>query len=145
MPEDPPVTEIAAALRVGVSQLVRRLRQTRTDDDLTLPETSALARLDRDGPTTSSEMAKREQISPQSMGATLAALEARGLLERRSDPRDGRRILLSPTDAGREVLRSRRGARVEKIAEALASGFTPDELETLRTAAPLLERLARAI
>ena len=38
-------------------------------------------------PATPGELAKLEQISPQSMGATLASLEARGLVQRRPDPR----------------------------------------------------------
>ena len=85
MPEEsalrgPDVTEVAAALRVSIGLLLRRLRQVRPDGELSLPETSALARLDRSGPATSSALAKLEQISPQSMGATLAALEARGLV-----------------------------------------------------------------
>ena len=51
----------------------------------TVPETSALARLDCHGPAASSELARSEQISPQSMGATLSALEARGLVTRDPD------------------------------------------------------------
>jgi DNA-binding MarR family transcriptional regulator len=57
-----------------------------------VPETSALARLDRNGAATSSELARVEQISPQSMGATMSALEARGLVARDPDARDGRRV-----------------------------------------------------
>src|ERR1700759_1111127 len=94
---------LASELRVGVGLLLRPLRQAPTGDDLTLPEGSALARLDRYGPSTASELAKREQISPQSMGATTAALEARGLVERTADPDDGRRPILSPTGAGSEA------------------------------------------
>jgi DNA-binding MarR family transcriptional regulator len=137
--------KVADALRVSVGLLVRRLRQVQVDGELTLPETSALARLDRGGPSTSSALAKLEQISPQSMGATLAALEARGLLERRADPDDGRRIVLALTDAGRRVLRDRRNARTQNLAEALSSGFTPAELGQLLAAAPLLERLAERL
>jgi DNA-binding MarR family transcriptional regulator len=83
-----------------------------------------------------------EQISPQSMGATLAALEARGLVDRRPDPADGRRILLSLTDAGLVVLRTRRNVKTERLARALSGGFTPRELKQLMAAAPLIERLA---
>src|ERR1700685_3587597 len=82
---------VAAALRVSIGLLVRRLRPAKAEGGLTMPETSALSRLDRGGPATSSALARQEQISPQSMGATLAALEARGLVERRPDPADGRR------------------------------------------------------
>ncbi len=124
---------------------MRRLRQIRTEGELTLPESSALSRLDRGGATTSSELARQEQISPQSMGATLGALEARGLAERRPDPDDGRRIVISITETGRQVLGDRRDQRTQRIAKALSAGFTEAELQQLRTAVPLLERLAQSI
>ena len=79
------------------------------------------------------------------MGATVAALLERGLIVRERDPEDGRRIVLSVTEAGGQVIRDRRGARTELIAKALASGFTPLELSQLRAAAPLLERLAEKV
>jgi len=145
MSEDPDVGQVAAALRVSIGLLLRRLRQVQVEGELTLPESSALVRLDRGGPTTPSELAKREQISPQSMGATLAALEARGLVGRRPDPRDGRRVVLSVTEAGRAVLLDKRNARAEQLARALSAGFTPAELAQLMAAAPLLERLAQSI
>ena len=125
--------------------LLRRLRQVKAEGELTLPEISALARLERGGPTTASALAKLEQISPQSMGATLGALEARDLIQRNPDPEDGRRIVLSVSDAGSQVLGDRRNAAVERLAEALASGFTPSELDKLMDVAPLLERLAQSI
>ena len=125
--------------------LLRRLRQIPTGDELTLSESAALARLDRGGPATAATLARAEQISPQSMGATLAALETRGLITRAPDPEDGRRVILSVTDAGLEVLRNRRTARTEQLARALSSGFTPAELEQLAAVAPLLERLAQSI
>jgi DNA-binding MarR family transcriptional regulator len=142
---DAEIDQMAAALRVSIGLLVRRLRQVSVDGGLTLSETSALARLDRGGPTTPGVLAKQEQISPQSMGATLAALEARGLIERRPDPGDGRRVVMSMTDAGRELLRSRRNAKVQQLARALAAEFTPAELEQLAAAAPLLERLGQSL
>ena len=79
------------------------------------------------------------------MGATLAALEARGLIERAPDPDDGRRAVMSITDAGLELLRSRRNAKVQQLARALATEFTPAELDQLAAIAPLLERLAQSI
>jgi len=139
------VNEVAGALRVSIGLLLRRLRQTRADDELTLPESSALTRLDRGGPATASALAKLEQISPQSIGATLGALEAKGLIERRPDPGDGRRAVLSVTEAGLRLLRDKRNARTEQLAKALSAGFTPAEIELLAAASPLLERLAESI
>jgi DNA-binding MarR family transcriptional regulator len=137
--------ELANELRIGVGLLLRRLRQIPVEGELSLPESSALARLDRYGPAAAAELAAREQISPQSMGATTAALEARGLIRRAPDPDDGRRQILSPTEAGAEVLRSRRSAKTRRMAAALEAEFSAAELERLRAAAPLLERLAQSI
>ena len=145
MSRDADVSDVAGALRVSVGLLVRRLRQVQAEGDLTMPETSALARLDRGGPTTATALARLEQISPQSMGATLGALEARGLIERRADPQDGRRAVMSVTEAGRQVLHSKRSARAQQLARALSAGFTPAELRELLAAVPLLERLAHSI
>ena len=124
--------------------LFRRLKQAEPGD-LTMPETSALSRLDRGGPMTSSDLARQDRVSPQSMGVTVAALEQRGLISRHRDPEDGRRIMLSLSEAGRQVVRDRRGARTEQIARALRDGFTPEELARLRAIVPLVERLAERL
>ncbi|HEV2640836.1 MAG TPA: MarR family transcriptional regulator [Actinocrinis sp.] len=142
---EPDPRDAAAALHSSVSLLLRRLRQTPVAGEPTLPERSALARLDRGGPATSAELARSEQISPQSMGATIAALEARGLVERRADPQDGRRSLLSITEAGQQILRTKRDARTQQLARALSAEFTPEEISRLMAAAPLLERLAQSL
>lgn len=145
MAEEPDVAHVSVALLDSIRLLVRRVRQVQAEGELTLPETSALSRLDRGGPTTSSALAKLEQISPQSMGATLGGLEARGLIERRPDPEDGRRVVLSLSPDGLRALRERRDSRAEKLTEALSTGFTRAELKQLMAAAPLIERLAQTI
>ena len=140
------VDDVAGALQSSVRLLVQRLRQTQAvEGDLTSSETSALARIDRVGPTTAAELARLERISPQSMGATLGALEERGLVRRAPDPDDGRRLIMSLTDEGQELLRRRRQARNELLSHALADGFTRAELAQLLVAAPLIERLAQSL
>ncbi len=146
MARDPLIDDVAGALHASVRLLVQRLRQTQAvDGDLTSPETSALARLDRTGPTTAAELARLERISPQSMGATVAALEARGLVGRAPDPADGRRSILSLSTDGRALLQRRRTARSEHLSEVLESTFTRAEVKQLQAAAPLIERLAQNI
>jgi DNA-binding MarR family transcriptional regulator len=145
MTEDLDVNAVASALRVGIGLLVRRLRQSPVQGELSLSEISALSRLERAGSATTSELARVEQITPQAMGATLAALERRGLVERRPDPADGRRVTMSVTAAGQQALRDKRSAQTELLAKTLASGFTRAEIETLRAAAPLIERLGESL
>ena len=132
----------ATALQDSIGRYIRRLRQNPIDGDLSLPERSALRWLDRCGPSTPSALAKLEQISPQSMGATVAALEARSLVRRSADPNDGRRSVLSLTAEGTSLLRTRRGARVEQVSTLLRAHFSDDEIAQLLAAAPLIERLA---
>ncbi|WP_405584677.1 MarR family winged helix-turn-helix transcriptional regulator [Streptomyces sp. NBC_01190] len=145
MSEEVDTDGIAAALFASVSLLVRRIRQVPVEGGLTMPERQALSQLDRGGPATSSELARQAQITAQAMGTTLGALQARGLVERRPDPDDGRRVILTVTDAGRQELSDKRNARAELISRTLAGGFTPAEQEQLAAAAPLLERLAQNI
>ena len=109
-----------------------------------MPEASALKRLERGGPTTVTALAKEEQISVQSIGATLAGLQTRGLLERRPDPDDGRRSILSITERGGRRWETRTTARTEQLVKALSAGFTQSELRVLMASAPLIERLAQS-
>lgn len=145
MSPEPDVATVVSALHLSIGQLMRRLRQAKRGDEVTLPESHALARLDRSGPSTVADMARVAQISPQSMGTTLASLEARGLVARAPDPHDGRRIVLSLTDAGREVVRTGRNARIELLSDAIAQHFTPAERAQLLAVSPLFERLAKTI
>ena len=135
MPEEsslqgPDVMEVAAALRVSIGLLLRRMRQVRPDGELSLPEMSALARLDRTGPATSGTLAKLEQISPQSMGATLAGLEARGLVAAASGPR-GRPAGRAVADRGRAA-----GAAGQAQRPGRAAGPGPVERLHARGAPP---------
>jgi DNA-binding MarR family transcriptional regulator len=139
------VSEVAGALRVAVGLVVRKMRQPLNEGELTTAESSALGRLERSGPATSSDLARLDRISPQSMGVTVAALLERGLIERSRDPEDGRRMVLSITESGRRTVHDKRGARTEQISAALRNGFSEDELSQLRAAAVLLERLAEKL
>jgi DNA-binding MarR family transcriptional regulator len=137
--------EVAAALRVAIGMLYRRLKQNAPSGDLTLAESSTLSLLERGGPASSSELARSDRISPQSMGVTVAALEDRGLIGRDRDPEDGRRIVLSITEAGRQLVHDKRGARTGQIAAALGDGFSDGELAQIMAVVPLLERLAEKL
>ena len=138
-------SEVAAQLRASVGLLVRRLRQAHVDGELSLSESSALARVERDGPMTAADLARAEHISPQSTGATLRGLLDRGLVVRSADPEDGRRLLLSVSEAGRAARARRKSETAERLAEVLRRELTADEIEQLRCAVPLLQRLAERL
>jgi DNA-binding MarR family transcriptional regulator len=141
----PIVRETASRLRVAVGAVKRRAHESSAEGDLSSPQLTALSRLDRLGPMTTAGLARREQISPQAMGATIASLEHLGLVTRSADAADGRRVILTLTPEGLAAVRSGRNALAERIAAVLEESFTDDEIETLAAAAPLIERLAELL
>jgi len=141
----PTVQEAAYALRVALGAFKRRVRESHGEGDLTGPQLTALARLDRLGAMTTADLARREQISPQAMGATILSLEKLGLVTRSEDPADGRRQVMSLTPDGLEAIRSGRNAVANRIAVVLEESFTAEEVATLGSAASLIERLAELL
>ncbi|MFJ7899182.1 MarR family winged helix-turn-helix transcriptional regulator [Streptomyces sp. NPDC096198] len=133
----------ARDLAVVVGRLRRRIREVAGDDDLTPSQVSALTLVGKGGAATASTLASAEGVRPQSMAATLAALEQRGLIRRSPDPDDGRRQLITLTDAGRERIEGDRQARQQWLARALEERYTEDERQAVLDGLALLERLTR--
>jgi DNA-binding MarR family transcriptional regulator len=133
----------ARDLRVLFSRLRRRIREVAGDDELTPSQVSALTLVGKGGAATASTLASAEGVRPQSMAATLAVLEQHGLILRSPDPADGRRQLVTLTEAGRERIEGDRQARQEWLARALQDRYTEEERETVLAALSLMERLTR--
>lgn len=134
----------AHEVRVVFSRLRRRLRETYDTAGLTPSQTSALSRLSKEGPASASDLAAAERVRPQSMAATLVGLEERGLIRRRPDPGDGRRQIVSMTDAAQTFLADKRRAGEEWLARSLQEGYTERERGVIVEAMALLDRLARS-
>ena len=140
--ESPTVRETANRVRVAIGAFKRRNQEVSAKDDLSNPQVTALSRLDRLGPMTTAGLARREQITPQAMGATIASLEKLGLVARTADADDARRSILTLTPEGLAAVHSGRNAVVDRVTAVLEESFTDEEIEILAVAAPLIERLA---
>ena len=132
----------AQQVRITIGRLRRRLRETQDRQDLTPSQISVLSRLDKAGPASASELAAAERVRPQSVATTLGVLVDRELVERRPDPGDGRRQLVSLTADGRHVLEDARRSGEEWLSRALAESLSPDELAEVAAAMTLLQRVA---
>jgi len=131
-------TDLAARLDDVVVGL-RQLTATRTD--LSLTAAATLATLQRSGPARLTELATAEGVSQPSMTALIARLAGQGLVDRAADPRDGRAVVLTLTDAGADLLARRRSERAARLAAPL-SGLDDDEVDRIEAALPALSRLA---
>jgi DNA-binding MarR family transcriptional regulator len=135
---------LAGELRAVAGQLIRRLREHAHKGELTPSQLSVIGRLEREGPMTVTTLARAEGVRPQSMGATVAALEAAGLLTGAPDPADGRQTILSMTEACRRWVEASRAAREDWLFRTLQARLTPAEQAELASAVELLKRLIAA-
>ncbi|MFK3981465.1 MarR family winged helix-turn-helix transcriptional regulator [Micromonospora sp. NPDC050397] len=138
-----PPAQLASQLRDAITRLNRRVRQSRPVGELTLTQLSALTSLELAGALTPRELADTERVQPPTMTKIVAKLEERGLVRRTPHPTDRRQVILSTTDSGREVFAQFERARNEWLGHRLAE-LTPEERETLRQAAVILQKVARA-
>jgi DNA-binding MarR family transcriptional regulator len=132
---------VARQVRIVVGRLRRLLHEAYDSQELSMSQVSVLSRLERDGPASATELAVAERVRQQSIGAILAVLADRGLIERRPDPNDGRRALVSLTAAGRGSVGDKRATGEEWLARAMQDRFTEAERQQLISAIALLERL----
>ena len=69
-------------------------------------------------------------------------LEQKGLVLRRTDEHDERRVNVSLTDAGRKLINERRREAIERVAAALRSLGEEDALEYIRLQQKMLDALS---
>ena len=124
----------------AVGLLVRRVRAVAPTHKLSWSEAAVLGRLGRDGPATTAELARAEAVRPQSMGATVAALEEMGLVERKPHPTDGRQVNIVLSAKGAAVRKSSKDAKLTWLAQAIA-GLDDKDRETLFAAGEIIKRL----
>jgi DNA-binding MarR family transcriptional regulator len=133
---------LAAQLRPILSKLRRRLREHGARDDLTPSQVYVLLRLENDGPSAVSSLARAEGMRPQSMSTIVASLQAVGLVSGLPDARDGRQTLMSLTKKCQKWIREGRAAKQDWLTARIQNKLTALEQEKLAAALELLSRLA---
>jgi DNA-binding MarR family transcriptional regulator len=137
--KSPDIAAIEFAQAVGL--LVRRIRAAASGHELSLTEYAVLARLSKDGPATTAELARAESVRPQSMSTTVSTLEELGLVQRKPHPTDGRQMEIALTPKGVGVRNSAKDAKRTWLAQAITQ-LSKQERETLFKAGEIIKRLA---
>jgi DNA-binding MarR family transcriptional regulator len=123
-----------------IGRLVRHMRAAAAQHELSLTEFGVLARLGRDGPATTAELARAENMRPQSMSAAVATLEERGFVERKPHPSDGRQVNIALTEKGAAVRSSTKDLKRAWLAQATAA-LSDEQRQVLAAAGEILKRL----
>ncbi|WNI33705.1 MarR family transcriptional regulator [Streptomyces sp. ITFR-6] len=137
----PSAVQASREVRTVIGRLRRRILNAAEAEDITFGQESVLTRLSASPGITASELATAEGVRHQSVTATLASLTALGLVERRPDPGDGRRLLVALTEAGHQRVAEGRQARQEWLAGELQERCTEEERQAVIAAMAVLERL----
>lgn len=130
---------VAAILRVATTRTMRQLRAVGARR-ITLTQLSAMASIHAAGELTLGELAARERVQPPSMTRVITTLHDHGLVTRKADPSDGRQVLVSLTDSGRQILTEEAETREAWLADKIDT-LTEDEQRTLIRASEILLRL----
>ncbi|GAA2075180.1 hypothetical protein GCM10009840_06310 [Pseudolysinimonas kribbensis] len=130
-------------LRLVVQRVARRIRNNRQDEGMSDSQLGVLFRLERGGDASPSALADHERVSPPSMNRTLNGLEGRGLVRREPSADDARKVVVSITDAGRELIRETRRLRTAWFSRQV-SALSREERAALEAVVPILRRIADA-
>src|SRR3954466_2135322 len=125
-------------LRMLLQRVTRRIRNNRADGAMSDTQLGVLFRIE-EGPASPGVLAERERITPPSMNRTLNALEKSGLVTRSPDPDDARKVVVSITSAGRDLITETRRLRTAWFSKRLAE-LTPDERAAFERLVPVLRR-----
>jgi len=118
------VKQVELAVRAHLDELLR-------PSGTTVLQYTALTVLARRDGLTSAELARNAFVTPQSMNDLVAALERRDLVTRHRDPRHARRLLISLTPAGQDLL-ERMETQVRALEERMLGDLTVGERAELR-------------
>ena len=116
---------IAEMIALGTDLMWRYLIDR---DDLSASAALVLNRLYRQGPMRLTALAMAEGASQSGMTQLVQRMERQGLLERWSDPDDGRASLVMLGEAGRRNFEARADIRRQRIAELLPAVSRDDQV-----------------
>ncbi len=138
-----PDEQLATDLRTVITRLIKKLRtKNTTGEKLSLTERSVLSLLDEHKEMLPSELAMAEKITSQSMSSILNHLSELGYIKRKESTTDKRKVLISLTREGQNILYKRRHERDEWLSQAIQETFTQREQDMLRK---MIEPLSRLI
>ncbi|MFC4213196.1 MarR family winged helix-turn-helix transcriptional regulator [Pedobacter lithocola] len=133
---------LASALRPVLARLNRKLRKLSPSNTvLSQTERSILVLLEQHDYLLSAELAVLEKITPQSMGQLLNHLTALNLISKTASETDKRKIHISLSPIGKEMLQQVRHERDEWLSKAITEVCTEQEQLILKEAIGPLTKL----
>ena len=132
--------ELADALHSAAIHLLRRVRKEDRASGVGPAQLSALSVLVFGGSLSLGDLAAAEQVKPPTMVRIVQSLNEEGLVATKSDKQDRRRLVISATARGRQLMLRARKRRVRALAGLIAA-IGADERQKLRSAVEVIRQL----
>jgi DNA-binding MarR family transcriptional regulator len=117
------IKQLELAVRGHLDELVRPAA-------LTVNQYTALTVLERHPDMTSAQLARHSFVTSQSMADMIAPLLSRELIDRKPDPADRRRLVLTLTAKGRRLLRTYQ-PRVAALEQDMVRSLNANQVDDL--------------
>ena len=130
-------------LILAIGLLIRKIRSEAPSEvsELSLTQKAVLVRLEKDGPATIADLARSENVKPQSMGTAVAGLEEAGMILRKPHPTDGRQINIEISAKAAAMRKTNKAAKRTWLAQAIAKLSKADQAK-LFEAGEIIKHLA---
>jgi DNA-binding MarR family transcriptional regulator len=136
--DEGPQDRLRAAVQTLFRQQMRQIRETATEEGLTLAQMFVLRRVHRAGTVPATSWAREEGVTASSLSSVVDGLVEDGFLKRSREDTDRRVVQISLTPKG-----ARLAERLESEQKQLWNGMTREMgARELNSAAEVLERLA---
>jgi DNA-binding MarR family transcriptional regulator len=124
---------LATDLGTVVTRLVKKLRkEAATGQQLSLTERSTMSLLHQHKQLMPSELASMEKITNQSMSQVLSYLLKLGYISRTASETDKRKVIITLTTAGEEMILRRKSERDQWLARAIRETCNEEEAALLK-------------
>ena len=127
--------QFATDLRTVITRLVKKLRKKSvTGQQFSLTERSTLSLLLQHGQLLPSELAAMEKITNQSMSQILNHFLEDGLIIRTASETDKRKVIISLTEQGKQIITQVLSERDEWLSAAIKKTLNTEEIELISKA-----------
>lgn len=135
-------SELSSSLRSVVSALHKGLRkQISPERTYSMTEIETIAHLARNSSLLPSELAALTKVRTQSMSQILKEMEAQGIVQRTPSVNDKRKVYISLTPNGMELVKKAQYHKDEWLKGVIEQSLSDSERELLKRALPVLQKL----
>jgi DNA-binding MarR family transcriptional regulator len=124
--------------------LGRGARRVRIEPGPPVPKLAVIGMLSQRGPLSTNDLAALERVRPQSMTATVKALEEEGLVRRSQHPTDRRKTLIKVTAKGEKLLNEIFTTRETWLTKIISEELNEQECHDLWRGLIVIEKIIMA-